>query len=124
MTENQKGFINSWLKARACLFGWSGKDEILCIAPDSTKSDRKKDLLEDYGVFTYERITEHEVTYINENTRVAQDNIMLYNCLMNSLSMTGMTKLKIHASHYILGNPPSEAGLKLLKVLIRESHLD
>ena len=112
------------LKARACLFGWSGDGGILSIAPDACKPNVKKDLLKDYGVFSYERIAEHEVTYINKDTRAAQDNIMLYNCLMNSLSMTGMAKLNIHDKQYILGNPPSEAGLSLLKVLIRESHLD
>ena len=43
---------------------------------------------------------------------------------MNSLSMDGMAKLNIHDRQYILGDPPSEAGLSLLKVLIQESHLD
>ena len=66
------------LKARACLFGWSGDGGILSIAPDASKPYEKKDLLEDYGVFSNERIVEHEVTYINEGTRAAQDNIMLY----------------------------------------------
>ena len=112
------------LKARACLFGWSGNGGILFIAPDASKLNQKKDLVEEYVVISNERITEHEVTYINEGNRAAQDNIMLYNCLMNSLSMTGMAKLNMHDSQYILGDSPSEAGLSLLKVLIRESHLD
>ena len=67
---------------------------------------------------------EHELTYINSDTRTAQDNCMRFTCLMNSLSSSGKAKLNIHDKQYLIGEPPIESGLCLLKILIRESHLD
>jgi len=43
---------------------------------------------------------------------------------MNSLSSSGKAKLNIHDKQYLIGEPPIESGLCLLKILIRESHLD
>jgi len=48
---------------------------------------------------------------------------MLFTCLMTSLSSSGKAKLNIH-DKYLIGDPPIESGLCLLKILIRESHLD
>ena len=116
-------FIKS-LKGRANLFGWSSENGILHVAPDPAKPNDKKHLLEDYGVFSYERIVAHELTYFRGDTRKAQDNCMLYICLMNSLSTAGKAKLNIHDNQFVIGTPPLESGLCLLKILIRESHLD
>ena len=54
---------------------------------------------------------------------------MLYECLVNSISLTGRNKLNIWASQYKLTNANDPdvtlpSGLCFLKVLIRESHLD
>jgi len=49
---------------------------------------------------------------------------MLFTCLMNSLSSSGKAKLNIHDKQYLIGDPLIESGLCLLKILIRESHLD
>jgi len=43
---------------------------------------------------------------------------------MNSLSSSGKAKLNIHDKQYLIREPPIESGLCLLKILIRESHLD
>ena len=112
------------LKIRASMFGWSALDGILNVAPNSDQPNRKKQMLEDYGVFSYERIVKHEKSYIFEKTRASQDNIMLFTCLMSSVSMSGRAKLTIHDSQYMIGTPPTESGLCLLKILIKESHLD
>ena len=49
---------------------------------------------------------------------------MLYTCLMYSLSTSGKAMLNIHDNQYAIGTPPAEFGLCLLKILIRESHID
>ena len=95
------------LKIRASLFGWSAPDGILNVAPSSDHLNRKKQMLENYGVFSYERIVEHEKSYIFEDTRASQDNIIFYTCLMYSLSMSGRAKLTIHDSQYMIGTPPT-----------------
>ena len=56
---------------------------------------------------------EHGVTYINE-----------YECILNSLTVEGKAKLNVNQTEYHIGNPKLPSGLGLLKVLIRESHLD
>ena len=43
---------------------------------------------------------------------------------MNSLSSSGKAKLNIHDKQNLFGEPPIESGLCLLKILIRECHLD
>ena len=112
------------LKSRANYFGWLGEGGILQVAPNPKKPTEVRCLLEDYGVFSYDRLVEHEKTYISSDTRAAQDNCMLFTCLMNSLSSSGKAKLNVHDKQYLIGDPPNESGLCLLKILIRESHLD
>ena len=38
--------------------------------------------------------------------------------------MSGRVKLTIHDSQYMIGTPPTESGLCLLKILIGEIHLN
>jgi len=112
------------LKSRAIYFGWLSEGGILQVVPDPKKPDEVRCLLDDYGVFSYDRLVVHEPTYINSDTRTAQYNCMLFTCLTNSLSSSGKAKLNIHDKQYLIGEPPIESGLCLLKILIRESHLD
>jgi len=96
-----------------------GEGGILQVAPNPKKPTEVRCLPEDYGVFSYDRLVEHEKTYISSDTRAAQDNSMLFMCLMNS----GKANLNIHDKQYLIGDPPIESGLCLLKILIKESHL-
>jgi len=112
------------LKSRSNYFGWLSEGGILQVAPIPKKPTEVRCLLEDYGAFSYDRLVEHELTYISSDTRAAQDNCMLFTCLMNSLSSSGKENLNIHDKQYLIGEPPIESGLCLLKILIRKSHLD
>ena len=58
------------LKIRASLIGWSAPNGILNIAPSYDHPSKKKQLLNDYGVFSYERIVEHEKSYIFAHLRI------------------------------------------------------
>jgi hypothetical protein len=113
------------LADRAKEFGWYDQiTGILSIeAEDSTPAEPKyENLLEQYGQITLERIREHERAYINTHTRRAQDTLQLYMCLMNSLSTEGKSKILIWEKQYQIGDKGS--GTLLLKVIIRESHID
>jgi hypothetical protein len=69
-----------------------------------------------------------------QDTRPAQDTHMLYNCIMNSLTKEGKNKILIWKEQYklVARSDPNDAasegvlpsGAALLKVVIRESHLD
>ena len=118
-------FIKS-LKKRANSYGWSQPGGITWVNPQN--ANQPSDLMVDYGVFTLEGITNHELTYIATPTRAAQDDQMLFKCIMNSLTIEGKAKLNIFENEYNLNIPnqqdPIPSGLCLFKVLVRESHLD
>ena len=110
------------LEKRANEFGWSKPGGLLFVSPRPNATP--KNLLEDYGQITLERIQQEENAKINQQNRRAQDDRMLFECIMNSLSTVGQAKVNIHEKEYMLGNPKLPSGLALLKVLIRESYLD
>ena len=55
-------------------------------------------------------------------TRAAQDTNMLYQCLVGSLSKADRMKVMVWEEQYKIKGKPS--GNLLLKIIIRESHID
>lgn len=111
------------LEIRGDEFGWTRDGGILWV--------RRKDgvminLLTGYGSISLKRIQRHEKTYWNNGRRPAQDDRMLYECIMSSLSAAGKDKVLMHSEDYKLksGNELIPSGLCLLKVVVRESYLD
>lgn len=114
-------FIKS-LEERADEYGWNDDEGGILWMPD--ENGEMINLLKNYGSITLERIREHELTYWDDRRRKSQEDRMLYECIMNSLSLVGKTKLNIHYEDYKLGPKRIPSGLCLLKVLVRESYLD
>ena len=111
------------LKRRAKEYGWMQPGSLLCIPYDIRyPTEDFINLITDYGMISEERVREHEETYIDKPVRLAQDNNILFNCLMESLSESAKNKIQIWENDYIANDEYS--GLLLLKVIIRESHLD
>ena len=69
-----------------------------------------------------ERVQQFEEYYTNDHSRAAQDSGMLYSCLMASLYKVGKTKIMVWEKQYKINGKGS--GNLLLKIIIRESHLD
>ena len=111
------------LEERANEMGWTREDGILWIR---RKGGELINLLESYGSISLKRIQRHERTYWNNGYRKSQDDRMLYECIMNSLSPDGKQKINVHKNEYHLkdGNKRIPSGLCLFKVLVRESYLD
>ena len=110
---------------RASEFRWNDAIGILMIpkyAPDSNAPIRHVNLLSNHGELTMEEIHKFELTYVEGNSRSAQDCNMLYTCLMSSLSKAGKSKVVIWEDQYTINGIKS--GNLLLKTIIRESHLD
>ena len=105
------------LEERATNFGW---DTSIMMIPDP--EGNQTNLLTGYGTITLEQIRRYEESYISTQTRNAQDSNLLYECIMNSISNECKAKLTIWKKEYRCGQLPS--GNLLLKVLIRECHLD
>ena len=105
------------LEERTTNFGW---DKSIMLIP--MRNGDSKNLLMEYGTITLEQIREHEESYIATQSRNAQDANLLYECIMTSISSECKAKLTIWKCEYRCMNLPS--GNLLLKVLIRECHLD
>ena len=118
-------FMNS-VQERARKQGWSAPDGILWVKPRPNAP--KINILESYGSITLERIRKHELTYWDKGTRASQDDRMLYECIMASISMEGKMKVQVKKDEYLLYSSIEEdhvpSGLCFLKVVIRKSYLD
>ena len=128
----EPGEMEIFLKAlynRANQYGWDDEvDGILHIPEDpSSATSPTRFLLKEYGTITMERIAAFERSYLGRQVRPAQDSYMMYQCLLNSLSKEAKIKVQVWESEYIIMNDEGTyvpSGNLLLKVIIRESHLD
>ena len=114
------GFLKE-VEGRASHFGWC--DAILEIPNDIMNPlGGTKNLLTNYGELSIEHLCDWETTYLHGISRAAQDTAHLHLCLMNSLTQAGKDKVCLWSDQFILNG--RESGILLLKIIIRESHLD
>jgi hypothetical protein len=110
---------------RAMGMGWM--DGILNVTTNPGEDEpEEENILENYGTITLEQVIASERTYIAEQQRKAQDTYMLYQCLMASLTSEAKKKVMIWADQYQIeiDGARYNSGVALLKIVIRESHLD
>ena len=116
-------FLRS-LEDRAYEYGWNDEvTGIMMIPTDPDNPDVLSNLLTNYGEVKMEEVRAFEMTYISTQSRAAQDTHMLYACIMNSLSREGKTKIHVWRDQYTAPGGYKSGNL-LLKIVIRESHLD
>ena len=114
------GFLKE-VEGRASRFGW--RDVILEIPNDiANPLGGTRNLLTHYGELSLEHLRDWETTCIHGVSRATQDTAHLHLCLMNSLTQAGKDKVRLWSDQVILNG--RESGILLLKVIIRESHLD
>ena len=121
--EDLYAFLKS-LKDRARDYGWEGVGTCILSIPDDPEYPYTlfTSLIDNHGEISIETIRQSEESYICNESRAAQDTAQLYKCLMTSLSRSGKKKVHVWSIQYTIGNLGS--GALLLKVIIRESHLD
>ena len=112
---------------RADEMGWT--KGILRIGAEENEDEddnARENLIDHYGSITLERIIETEEVNVVNQGREAQDTYMLYKCLMASLTADARKKVTIWSSQYRIGDGDDTTcgGVALLKIIIRESHLD
>jgi hypothetical protein len=79
-------------------------------------------VLTNYREVALEHLKAFASTYVARPTRVAQHSIMLYECIWNTLSKTGRSKVWIWKDEFHINVIPT--GILLLKIVIREAHID
>jgi hypothetical protein len=112
------------IQDRAENMGWfNGILNITLEVTDDNESVQEK-LIDNYGTISLEQVVKSKLQYINEQGREAQDTFMLYMCLMASLSNSAKKRISLWSEQYRIGNNNLCSGVALLKIIIRESHLD
>lgn len=119
------------MKSRGEQYGWLYKsigdnfDEQGILYVSTNPNDANAELfslITDHGRIELNHIREQEQMYRNNATRRCQDNVMLFNCLLNSLSKEGHQKVSVWKDEYYVNDRCS--GPLLLKVILQESHID
>jgi hypothetical protein len=117
--EGDLGLFLQQVKTRAEVFGWN---HILAVPPDIANPDETMDLILHYGELNLEQIRAFAQTFINTQTRAAQDDAQLYHCLRKSLTKDAETNIVLFQEDYTFGD--RSCGLALLKVIVREAYVD
>jgi len=117
--ENLKVFLSE-IGLRSITYGWH---PVLNISENPGQANAAShSLLTEYGRISVEQVRTNAQVYFGQPVRAAQDDRMLYNCIMESLSKEAKDKVLLLTSEYHIGNQP--CGALFLKVVIRESHVD
>jgi hypothetical protein len=75
-----------------------------------------------HGIFTLEHLRQFATLTLAANNRDTQDNFMMGTAILASLSPTMSNRINIHRQLYTIG--ANISATLLLKVIIREAHLD
>ena len=110
------------LKDRANEYGWTEGILLIDTNPQDPNANHQS-FFENYGSITLQQLRESEEQYIDDQERQAQDTTMLYSCIMASLTREAKAKVNIWHEGYTIGNE-KHSGVCLLKIIIREAHLD
>ena len=89
------------LSERAHIFWWINPGGIMWT-PESlvTAPTTRRNIIEEFGIINYATILPWDQSYIHQPTRAAQDTNHLYQCLINSLTKEGKTKVTIWKKDY------------------------
>jgi hypothetical protein len=95
-------------------YGW---DHILEVPRDlQAPTMDLVNVITNYGELTLEHLRAFAATYVATPTRVAQDSIMLYECIWNTLSKNGRSKVWIWKDEFHIHSIPT--GIVLLKSMM------
>ena len=126
------GTFMDLLTQRVNDLGFTAQGQIGLIPPDHTHPTQGPfvNIFQEYGNITYDQVKNFERTFLAGTTpahqQLAQQSKMLFDLLMHSTSTDGFKRLAIWKDqfHLVIDDHTYEAGLCLLKVIVRESYLD
>ncbi|KAI2495474.1 hypothetical protein MHU86_19061 [Fragilaria crotonensis] len=86
--ENLQLFLDQ-VRDRAIAHEWQ---HILLIPRDGNEAE-SRDLIDSYGELSYDDVRAHVLTYVDTESREAQESFMMYLCIMSSLSKTAQRQV-------------------------------
>jgi hypothetical protein len=88
------------MRNRATIAGWT--NSVMAVPNDiADPLGPSKSFLDHYGEITMQHLLDWTDTFINTQTRAAQDSVQLYACAYNSLTKEARDKVTIHRADYI-----------------------
>jgi hypothetical protein len=115
------------LKTKSKVQGWS---RIFTVPFEIDRVTTNHSLLHNYGVIPLASVVSDALTYINAESKVAQDSFMLFQCIFASLDTEFLKSVTAEAQHYHVVDtktpqePPIPCGALLLKIIIMKAHVD
>ena len=106
------------LQLRGNTCGWDFE-----VPRDNAQPDQNlAPFLSEHGQFSMDHLRTFCQSYVNNQTRAAQDNMQMVKCIISSLTLPGFRKIQVwHDTWHVQGTP---AALLLIKVIIREAFID
>ncbi len=93
----------STLTEQTMVYSW---ENILNILVNAAVQGRPTcSLLTHYGQVMLQQVKDHATTYLNAQTRAAQNNLLLYTCLATSIALETKAKAMIFHQDYHKGRP-------------------
>ena len=123
--DNLHDFLTA-LQYRAADQGWDNRIMMIPVENHPINPARVS-MLTDHAKASIEWIRVHEEILVNNRTRAGQDMNMLYQCLWNTLSAEGRTKINTDQSQYMVSDANGKSqysGNLLLKVILQKSHVN
>jgi hypothetical protein len=115
------------LKTKSKVQGWS-RIFTVPVKVDGVTTDHS--LLHNYGVIPLQSVALDAATYVNAQSKVAQDSFMLFQCIFGSLRTEFLKLVTTEALLYHIVDtrdpqePPIPCGALLLKIIIMKAHVD
>jgi hypothetical protein len=115
--QHMRVFLGN-LKEHARTYDWEG----ILLIPDLAGVQRN--IVTQYGLLNAASITAHVITYIDTQTRNAQNSMMLYQYLLNSLAEESKLIMLTLDHQYIAGANELPSGPLFLKAIIGFASID
>ena len=115
------------LKAKAKVQGWG---RIFSVPVDIDGVVTSHSLLLNYGVIPLASVSLDALSYVNSETKAAQDSFMLFQCIFASLETSFLKTVTIESDKYHVPDaraptdPPIPCGALLLKITLMKAHVD
>ena len=109
------------LKTRSQEYGWL-EGGILEVDVGTVAAPVVVNMLDNYGEISLAQVQAHAGTYVAQQNRAAQDSMMLFQCIMQSLTTECLDNVRNKAAAYTINGIPS--GTSLVWLLIQEARMD
>jgi hypothetical protein len=101
LTSDKIGVLQGQLLAKANNCGWNHPQADVINLPTAANNARTCNLIEEYSKLTVASITAWAILHVvNQQTRLAQNNYNLYQCLFNTLTSEKQTSMELERTLY------------------------